>query len=495
LTDRDTSPTSALDPQTPEEWAALRQLGHRMVDEMVEHLRTVRERPVWQSMPDPVRQALTDQPVPRQGVGEEAAYTAFREQILPYPLGNTHPRFWGWVNGTGTPLAMLAEMLTAGMNTNVGGFDQSATLVERQVIAWLAELLGFPKDAGGLLLSGGSMANVVALAAARNARAGFDIRAEGIHGGPPLAVYASNQVHNSVTKAVELLGLGRRALRLTPVGEDWTVDVEALRAQIRADRAADIHPVCVVANAGTVNTGALDDLDALADLCTEEGLWLHVDGAFGALAALSPALLQSRPALHGLARADSVAFDLHKWMYLPYEAGCTLVRRPDALGDSFRAPASYLTPIEGGVLKTPMVFAEQGLQLSRGFRALKVWLSWKAHGIDRYIRAIERNVEQAASLGRRIEREPELELLAPVPLNIVCFRYRPEGMVEGDALNGLNQRLLVALQESGVAVPSSTVLHDRFAIRVAITNHRTALEDLDLLVEEVLRLGRGSLGP
>ena len=480
-----------LDPQSPEDWEDLRQLGHRMVDEMMDYLRQRREGPVWQSMPEPVREALTDQPVPRQGVGEEAAYAAFREQILPYPLGNTHPRFWGWVNGTGTPLAMLAEMLTAGMNTNVGGFDQSATLVERQVIAWLAELLGFPKDAGGLLLSGGSMANVVGLAAARNARAGFDLRQAGLHGGPPLTFYASTEVHNSVTKAAELLGLGRQGLRLIPVQHDWTIDVEALRRKIREDRTAGMRPVCVVANAGTVNTGALDDLGTLADLCQEEELWLHVDGAFGALAALSPRLLDRHPQLRALGRADSVAFDLHKWMYLPYEAGCTLVRQPDGLRDSFRAPASYLTPIQGGVLKTPMVFAEQGLQLSRGFRALKVWLSWKAHGLDPYIEAIERNVQQSTYLAERIHGEAELDLLAPVPLNIVCFRYRPEGLGEDlEILNPLNQQILVALQESGIALPSSTVLNGRFAIRAANTNQRTRTEDLDLLVEEVLRLGR-----
>jgi glutamate/tyrosine decarboxylase-like PLP-dependent enzyme len=337
------------------------------------------------------------------------------------------------------------------------------------------------------------MANVVGLAAARNANAGFDIRREGVRGGPPLALYTSTEVHNSAIKAVETLGLGRKALRLIPARSDWTVDGAALADRIREDRAEGIHPFCVVATAGTVNTGALDDLNALADLCAEEDLWLHVDGAFGALAALSPRLLETRPQLHGLGRADSVAFDLHKWMYLPYEAGCTLVRRPDALAESFRAPASYLTPIEGGVLKTPMVFAEQGLQLSRGFRALKVWLSWKAHGLDPYIRAIEGNVAQAAYLGRRVEEHDELELLAPVPLNIVCFRYHRDGVEELD-LNRLNQQILIALQESGLAVPSSTVLDGRFAIRVAITNHRTELRDLDLLVEEVVRLGRGLSG-
>jgi glutamate/tyrosine decarboxylase-like PLP-dependent enzyme len=264
------------------------------------------------------------------------------------------------------------------------------------------------------------------------------------------------------------------------------MDMGALKARIAADRRAGHLPFCVAANAGTVNTGAIDPLDAIADLCTAERLWLHVDGAFGALAALDP---ENRGLLKGMERADSLAFDLHKWMYLPYDVGCTLVRDKEIHKAAFAVQASYLNKLEGGIADAPVAFADYGPQLSRGFRALKVWMNLKAYGADKFARLIAQNLRQARYLKERVETTQELELLAPVPLNVVNFRYRAKGLDE-TALNELNARILIALQERGIAAPSSTVLKGRFAIRAAITNHRSRREDFDALVAAVIALGR-----
>jgi glutamate/tyrosine decarboxylase-like PLP-dependent enzyme len=476
------SPEESLDPQ---DWEALAALGHRMVDDLVASWRGVRERPAWQPIPAGVKAALNE-PLPRQPQAPEAIYAQFQRDVMPYPTGNTHPRFWGWVMGTGTPLAAFADLLAAGMNANTSGFEDSATLVETQVIAWCRELFGFPEGATGLLVSGASMANLVGLAVARQARAGFDVRAQGLGRAPArLVLYASRETHNSVRKATELLGLGSDALRLLPVDVQGRVALDLLSATLAADRAAGLHPFCVVGNAGTVNTGAIDDLAALADLCAREQLWLHVDGAFGALAALSPEL---RPRLRGLERADSLAFDFHKWGYVPYEAACVLVRRAEDQRRAFALEAPYLNALAGGVAPVGPRFTHYGPQLSRGFRALKVWMTFKEHGADKLGRLIRQNVAQAAYLAERVRANPELELLAPATLNIVCFRYA--GDVPAGALDALNAALLVELQTSGLAVPSSTVLDGRFALRVAITNHRSRRADFDLLVQAVLSTGR-----
>lgn len=472
----------SLDPQ---DWNEVRLLGHRIVDDAVAYLASVRERPVWRPMPAETR-AQFEQPLPQGPQPASAVYEAVKRHVLPYPTGNIHPRFWGWVMGTGTLTGALAELLAATVNPNVSGFDDAGTAVELQVLEWLKELMGFPREAAGLLVSGGSMANVLGLAVARNTHAGFDVRRLGVGGAPhPLRLYGSTQVHSSNRKAVELLGLGSAALRLIPVQRDYTLDVAALEAALREDRAAGLHPFCVIGSCGTANTGAIDDLPALATLCRREGLWLHVDGAFAAWCQASPAL---RQLVAGLEQADSLAFDLHKWGYLPYEVGCTLVRDGRLQRQAFALTAEYLTAAGGGVAPRGTPLADHGPQLSRGFRALKVWMALREHGVAKLGQLVHQNVEQAAYLAGRVRQELELELLAPVPLNIVCFRY--SGALPESQLNELNAELLVRLQESGLAAPSHTVLEGRYALRVAITNHRSRREDFDLLVREVLSLGR-----
>ena len=474
-------PEETLDPK---DWEAFRRFAHRILDDSVDYLAGVRGRKVWRPVPDGVKKRFQS-PLPKEGEGEEAAYAAYQELVAPYPLGNIHPRFWGWVIGTGTPMGLMAELLAATMNNNAGGFDQSASYVEAQAVAWLKEMMGFPASASGILVSGGSVANLVGLNVGRRARAPFEVRKLGLAGGPRLMVYASKETHNSVQKAAEMMGLGTESLAYIPVGEDYRIDLASLKARVAEDRRAGKAPFCVVANAGTVNTGAVDPLDELADFCATEKLWLHVDGAFGALAVLDPA---RRALLKGIERADSLAFDLHKWMYLPYDVGCTLVRSEEAHTAAFAVEASYLNQLEGGVASGPRSFSDYGPQLSRGFRALKLWMNLKAYGLDAFSRLIAQNISQAEYLAEKVRKTPGLELLAPVPLNVVNFRYAPAGL-EGEALNALNARILVALQERGIAVPSSTLLCGRFAIRVCITNHRSRREDFDALTAAVIELG------
>ncbi len=469
----------------PDDWEQFRALGHRMLDDMVDYLQTVRDRPVWESPPDTARRAL-QAGLPRESSSIEDVYELFRKNILPYPTGNIHPRFWGWVMGTGTPIGMLSDLLASAMNCHVAGYDQAATLVERQVTGWLAEMLDFPSAASGLLVSGGTVANLIGVATARNQLTGTNVRQVGVNPSDTgkLTIYGSSATHGWAERSCDLLGLGSDGFRKVPVDRHHRIQIDELVRILREDRRRGYRPLCIVGNAGTVAIGATDDLNALADLAAAESLWFHVDGAFGALAKLSP---KYRHLVDGLERADSLAFDLHKWGYLQYETGAILIRDAKRHEEAFSFAPSYLENFTGGISVDPTEFASRGIQLSRAFRALRVWMNVSVYGANKLGAAIERNIEDSQYLSSQIDAHPGLELLAPAAMNVVCFRVAPAGRTEAE-LDALNMRVLVRIQESGIAVPSSARIDGRFAIRVAHTNHRTIRADFDVLLASVLEI-------
>ncbi len=469
----------------PRDWDAFRDLAHRMVDEMLDVQRNVRERPAWRPVPDSV-EARFAETRPAAGIGAEAAYRDFQELVLPYPTGNDHPRFWGWAGGTGSPTGMMADMLAAGMNSVSGIFNDGAARVEKQVVDWMKAALGFPEDASGVLTSGGSVANVIGLAVGRDARAGFDVSQHGVAAGEgKLVFYVSTETHASMFKSAKLLGLGQGAAHVIPVDDQLRMVIPELEAAIVRDRRAGLRPFGVVGTAGTINTGSIDDLGAIADIAAREGLWFHVDGAFGAMATLSP---KTRGLVSGIERADSVAFDFHKWLYVPYEAGCIIIRDAAAHRAAFSVHADYLKPLPRGTGAQPESTNLRSPQLSRGFKALKVWMTLKEHGFEKFGRLIAQNVDQARYLGSLVEEDPQLELTAPVALNVVPLRFAPPG-ADPSVLNELNAELLMRIQEQGIAVPSSTYVQGQFTIRVCICNHRSRREDFDLFAREAVRIG------
>ena len=469
----------------PVDWDSLKILGHKMVDDMFDYLQRVAERPVWQPIPTQTKQHFKN-PLPRDPQAAEDVYEEFVEHILPYTKGNIHPRFWSWVEGGGTPLGMLADMLASGMNPNNAIGDHAAVYVENQVIDWSKQMFGFPETATGILVSGASIANITALITARNHH-NQNIRPHGLKAvNGQMVVYASSETHNCVKKAVEVIGIGSHALRLVPVDNQYRIRTDLLKEMIESDRRDGMIPFCIIGNAGTVNTGAIDDLDELASICEQQRCWFHVDGAFGAIPKLLPEFQEQ---LAGLDKADSLAFDFHKWLYVNYEVACVLVRDGEAHRNAFSVTANYLLSHERGLAGGPEPFSNFGMELSRGFKALKVWMSLKEHGIEKYRRLIRQNLRQAKFLSALVESSDDLELLADVPLNIVCYRYNP-GNLSASALNTLNKNILMELQEKGIAAPSYTLLDGKYAIRVAITNHRSRLEDFETLVSETVRLGR-----
>lgn len=473
----------------PEDWAAMRALGHRIVDDTMDYLETLRDRPVWQHAPPDVKARFAG-PVPALPQPPDEVYNEYLRSIRPYQLGNSHPRYWGWVTGCGTVMGMYAEMLAASTDAVSGAFSyMSNNYVETQVVDWCRDLLGFPGGASGLITSGCSASTLIGLAVARNTMAGYDVRAEGLHvAGKQMTVYCSEEAHSSVQKAVELLGFGNDALRRIPVNESLQIDTAALKRTIAADRAAGCHPVCVVGVAGTTNTAAIDDLNALADICAEEDCWFHVDGAFGAWAAIAPGY---RHLVAGMERADSLAFDLHKWMYLAYPIACVLIRDGARHRNAFSLTPTYLAHGEGdrGLtgIDVPWL-SDYGFELSRGFFALKAWMTIREQGIEKYGRLIRQNIDQAHYLEGLVEASPSLELALPVSLNIVNFRYVRPGL-QGDRLDEINKQIETGLQEKGIAVPSTVTIRGRKFLHVAITNHRSRREDFELLVNEVIRMG------
>ncbi|WP_428493137.1 pyridoxal phosphate-dependent decarboxylase family protein [Rhodopila sp.] len=464
----------------PADWSDLRALGHRMMDDMFDHLANLREGPVWRPMPDASRQQLR-RALPREPTPAGSVYQQFQRLVQPYATGNLHPRFMGWVHGGGNPVGMLAELLAGGLNANLGGRDHAPIEIERQVIAWSAEMLGFPASASGVLVTGTSIANLIGVLVARSASLGPSVRHRGV-ADAGLVAYTSAAAHGCLPRAMEMAGLGREALRMIPCDDQGRMRRDALARRVAEDRAKGMSPFLLVGTAGTVDIGAIDDLDALADFAAEQSLWFHVDGAFGAIAALAPKL---RPLLAGIERADSVAFDFHKWAQVPYDAGCILVRDGSRQLETFGAEAAYLRREQRGLAGGGVWPCDLGPDLSRGFRALKVWMTLSVYGADRIGSIAQQTCDLAAAMAAMIDREPALRRLAPVALNIVCFRYIA---AEGD-LDRLNADIVADLQESGIAAPSTTIVDGALAIRAAIVNHRTNHADLTITIDAILRAG------
>ncbi len=472
----------SLSPSTldPRDWDAFRQSAHGMLDDMIDFMAGIRERPVWQQMPDEARQRLKGKlPLGPSDLG--SVYEEFQQLVQPYIAGNIHPRFLGWVQGGGTPVGVVAEMLAATLNGNLGGRDQAPIEVERQVIRWATEMMGFPEDSGGLLVTGASMANMIAVLVARTRALGVQVRRDGI-GGRRLMAYTSPAAHNCIARAIDMAGLGSDSLRLIPTDAQHGLDLEVLAATIARDRAEGALPFLVVGTAGTVDTGAIDNLAGLAALCRAESLWFHVDAALGATAMLSA---RQRHKLRGIEEADSVAFDFHKWAQVQYDVGCVLVRDAELHRATFASNPNYLAREERGLAAGHPWPTDFGPDLSRGFRALKVWMSLKTYGADHLGRVVDHCCALADDLAQRVSQESELELLSPVVLNIVCFRF-----VAPVDMDRLNTDIVVALQESGVAVPSTTRVNGDIAIRCAFVNHRTSEQDIGIVLDAVLATGR-----
>lgn len=470
----------------PSDWQRFRELSHKALDDMVDFLSSVRERPVWIKAPEDVREAFCA-PLPDKPTPFEEVLGDFERLMKPYANGNLHPLFMGWVHGAGTPYGMVAEMLAAGLNSNCGGRDHIAIEVERQITRWMAEAFGFPSTASGLFVTGTSTANFLALVVAREAWGGpSGVRANGlVETGRQLVAYTSTEAHNCVAKAMELAGIGSRHLRRIETDHSRRMRLDALQTAIQADRAAGHCPFLIMGTAGSVNTGATDDLNGLADVAEREDLWFHVDGAFGALCALSDRI---RPRVLGLERAKSIAFDFHKWLHVPYDAGFLIVRDGTAHKRAFASEAAYLSRAAEGLAAGEPWPCDLGLDLSRGFRALKTWVTMKVFGRERLAAAMEENCRLAERLAAKAARTGLFEVVAPVALNIVCLS------ANADPHGALNEKIILDLQVTGLAAPSLTFLDERPVIRCAIFNHRTTDQDIDafvgMLEASARRLGR-----
>ncbi|MDT3739807.1 MAG: aminotransferase class V-fold PLP-dependent enzyme [Candidatus Kapabacteria bacterium] len=468
----------------PENWDSIRELGHQMIDDIMDLMQNVSKQPVWKPVPDETKMFL-QQELPQEPQNIDEIYDEFKQYIFPYPKGNIHPAFFAWIQGTGTPLGVLADMLASAMNSNVTIGEHSAMYVDRQVIDWCKQMLNYPQSATGILLSGGSMANITALTVARNHQLA-SVRNSGLKSAEKqMTIYCSSETHSCIQKAVEILGLGANSLRKIPVNDNYQINNNKLIETIENDLSEGLLPFCIIGNAGTVNTGAIDPLGELLEISRKYNLWFHIDGAYGALAKLDPDYAEQ---LKAIEKSDSVAFDLHKWLYMPYEVGCTLIKNAEAHRNAFAITPNYLIQENRGLAGGPDSYNNFGFELSRGFKALKVWMSLKEHGIKRYAEQIHQNNQQAKYLEKLIGKSPYLELLAPVSLSIVCYRFVKPNLSE-DELNELNREILIQLQEQGIASPSSTILSNKFAIRVCIVNHRTKVFDLDLLISETVRIG------
>lgn len=476
--------------------ATFRRLGHRLVDQVAEFLASLPDRPVTHDeSPSAIRAALDlDGPLPETGTEPGALLDQTAKGLFDHSLFNGHPRFLGYITAPPAPIGILGDLLASAVNANVGAWllSPAATEIESQAVRWIAELIGYPTTCGGLLVSGGNMANFVGYFAGRVARTPWNVRRDGVFGGAGrLVVYVSAETHTWVQKATDLSGLGTAAIRWIPTDADLRMDVDALRRQIAADEADGQIPIMVVGTAGSVSTGAVDPLPQLAELCRARHLWFHIDGAYGGFAAASP----DAPAdLAVLAEADSVAVDPHKWLYAPLEAGCALVRDTERLRAAFAYHPAYYHFEERATN-----FVDFGLQNSRGFRALKVWLALRHVGAQGYRRMIADDMRLSRALAEAVERHPDLEL-GTQALSITTFRFVPPDLRPGigtkageDALNRLNEALLDRLQRSGEAFVSNAVVGGRYYLRSCIVNFHTQLSDVEALPEIVARTGRKTM--
>lgn len=476
MNDQPPAPAATLDPP---DWDHFRAVAQEALSHALDRLQHAGEGPVWRATPEDVR-ARFAAPLPRGGRDLAAVVADVETFIAPYVVGNTHPRFFGWAHGAGTAASVVAELIAAALDANCGGRDHIGPVVERQIARWAAAAFGFPSESSGVFVTGASQANFLGLLVARDAALGHGVRETGLRAAPAqLCAYASAEAHACVRQAMELAGVGGAFLRLVETEPAGAVRLDGLRAAIAHDRAAGLAPFLVVGTAGGVNFGAFDDLAALADLAEEERLWLHVDGAFGALTRLSPHLA---PLTRGLERAHSVAFDFHKWAHVSYDAGFLLVRDPAMHKATFAAPAAYLSRAPRGLAAGEDWPCDYGPDLSRGFRALKVWLTFETLGADAIAAAIEANCAAARRLAERVAASDVFELAAPVPLNIVCFALK------GDTTGEANLELVMRLQERGLAAPSTTRIGGRSVIRAAIFNHRTRFEDIDGFFADASRI-------
>ena len=474
--------------------ATFRALGHRLVDQLAECLESVPRGPVTRNeSPSSVRDALDlTGPLPESGMEPGALLERTAQLLFDHSLFNGHPRFFGYITAPPAPIGILGDFLAAAVNPNVGAWTLSpaATEIESQTVRWIAALIGYPQDCGGLLVSGGNMANLVCLMAARAAKAGWNVREQGVAGSAArrLRVYASVETHTWIQKATDLAGLGTASTRWIPTDGRLRMDVDALRRQIETDVTAGDVPCLAVGTGGSVSTGAIDPLPAIAAICKEHGVWFHVDGAYGGFAAALP---DTGDDLHGLSLADSVAVDPHKWLYAPLEAGCALVRDPEALPAAFSYHPPYYHFEERATN-----YVDYGPQNSRGFRALKVWLALKHVGAAGYRQMIADDIRLSQAMAEAVERHPELELTTQ-DLSITTFRYVPrdlrtsigEPQVEAH-LDALNRALLDRLQRGGEAFVSNAVVGGRYVLRACIVNFHTARADVEAVPEIVARIGR-----
>ncbi len=476
------------------EWSAdeIRRVGYRVVDMIADHLTTLPEEPVFRPFPPEAAIEHLGSKPPEAGAEADDILAAFAQEIEPFPFGNGHPRFYGWVNSPPVVLSVFADALASAMNPSCAGGNHAAVYVEREVINWFKQIVGFPSESMGLLVSGASMAALNALAVARQVRCGYDVRAKGVQGAScRLKFYRTAEGHGCHQKAIELLGIGNENFRIVEHDRALRMRPGALEAAIREDRQQGHVPIAVIASAGSVNTGAIDPLDEIADVCAEQSVWLHVDGAYGAPAILTQSYEKQ---LAPLSRADSLAIDPHKWLYVPVEAGVVLVRDAEAMRATFSLVPPYLRTdgkVEG-VGGLPW-FSEYGFQQTRGFRALKVWMALRYHGLTGYRSSIERDIAFAARLANSLRSTGEFEVFEPQSLSIVCFRFAPPELRQNaQAIDDLNRLMLERVQLGGEVFLSSTVVDGRFWLRACIINPRTREEDLDILLAVVTACGRSA---